>query len=79
MQADAQPLAQESAGEALWRQAIMRSDQSRRGIADVNMAGRIASPAFDAREIVGIGSPVVASAWLAFFVIAAVHFLAFGN
>jgi hypothetical protein len=64
--ADALPQALERAGELRWRQAAARSAQDRCGVSD-----------FDRREIGRAynhkGTVVVATAWLAFYVLAAVH------
>ncbi len=75
--ADALPLAVERAGEAPWRQALARSVQDRCDVAEFDKPeiGRDAFPPYNHR-----GTVVVASAWLAFFVIAAIHhFIASGN
>ena len=75
--ADALPLAVERAGEARWRQAVARSVQDRCDVSEVDKPeiGRDASPLYNHR-----GTVVVASAWLAFYVFAAIHdFMAFGN
>jgi hypothetical protein len=78
--ADALPLALERAGEPQWRQAVARSAQDRCDVREFDKCevGRDAYPAYDYREV-GFGSAVVASIWLAFYVIAALHSLAFGN
>jgi hypothetical protein len=78
--ADALPLALERAGEPRWRQAVAPSVQDRCDVPEFDKCevGRDAYPAYDHREV-GIGSVVVASIWLAFYVIAAVHSLVFGN
>ena len=75
---NALPPALERAGEAPWRQAP--SVQARCDVPEFNKCevGRDAYPACGHREV-GIGSVVVASIWLAFFVIAAVHSLASGH
>jgi hypothetical protein len=75
--ADALPLAVERAGEPQWRQAAARSVQDRCDVSefDKREIGRDASPPYDHS-----GTVVVASAWLAFYVIAAIHhFMASGN
>jgi hypothetical protein len=79
--ADAPLLAVERAGEARWRQAVARSVQDpvqdRCDVSEVDKPeiGRDASPLYNHR-----GTVVVASAWLAFYVFAAIHdFMAFGN
>lgn len=75
--ADALPLAVERAGKPQWRQAVARSVQDRCEVSEFDKPeiGREASPPYDHR-----GTVVVASAWLAFYVIAAVHHLkASGN
>ncbi len=64
---NALPPALERAGEAPWRPEFNKCE-----------VGREAYPACGHREV-GIGSVVVASIWLAFFVIAAVHSLASGH
>ena len=77
---DALPLVVERAGEAPWRQAVAPSVQDRCDVPEFNKCevGRDAYPASGHREV-GIGSAVVASIWLVFFVIAAVHSLASGH
>jgi hypothetical protein len=71
---DAPPLAVERAGEPQWRQAIARSVQDRCDVSEFDK-GRDAFPPYNHR-----GTVVVASAWLAFYVIAAIHpFIASGN
>jgi len=70
--ADALPLAVERAGEPQWRRAVARSVQA----CDVSEfdkpeIGRDAYPPNNGG--VGIGPAVVASGWLAFYVIAAIH------
>jgi hypothetical protein len=77
---DALPPALERAGEAPWRQAVTPSVQDRCDLPEFNKCevGRDAYPASDHRAV-GIGSVVVASIWLAFYVIAAAHSLASGN
>jgi hypothetical protein len=75
--ADALPLAVERAGEARWRQAVARSVQDRCDVSesDKREIVRDASPPYNHR-----GTVVVASVWLAFYVIAAIHeFIASGN
>jgi hypothetical protein len=71
--ADALPLAVERAGEPQWRQAVARSAQDRRDVAEFAKCeiGRDAYPLINSG--IGIGPAVVASAWLAFYVIAAIH------
>ena len=74
--ADALPRAMERAGEPRWRQAAAQSVQDRRDVSESDQrdVGRSASPPYDHRGIV-----VVASGWLAFYVIAAIHqFIASG-
>ena len=74
---DAPPLALERAGEPPWRQPGARSVQDRCDVSESDQRdiGRDASPPYDHSGIV-----VVASAWLAFYVIAAIHtFIASGN
>jgi hypothetical protein len=74
---DAPPLAVERAGEPQWRQAVARSVQDRCDVSEFDKpeAGRDAFPPYNHR-----GTVVVASAWLAFYVIAAIHpFIASGN
>jgi hypothetical protein len=68
--ADALPLAVERAGEPRWRQAVARSVQDRCDVSefDKREIGRDASPPYNHG-----GTVVVASAWLAFYVIAAIH------
>ena len=75
--ADALPLAVERAGEPQWRRAVARSVQDRCDVSEFNTReiGRAAAPLYNHS-----GTVVVASAWLAFYVVAAIHeFLAFGN
>ncbi len=75
--ADALPLAVERVGEPKWRQAVARSVQDRCDVPefDKREIGRDASPPYNHS-----GTVVVASAWLAFYVIAAIHhFIASGN
>jgi hypothetical protein len=71
--ADALPLAVERAGEPQWRQAVARSAQDRCDVAEFAKCeiGRDAYPLINSG--IGIGPAVVASAWLAFYVIAAIH------
>lgn len=76
--ADALPLTAERAGEPQWRQAIARSVQDRCDVSESDVIGRDAYPLHD-HGGGGIGPVVVAIGWLAFYVIAAVHSLAFGN
>ena len=74
--ADALPLALERAGEPQRRQALARSVDDRCDVAesDRRETGRDASPPYNHS-----GTVVVASAWLAFYVIAAIHdFIASG-
>jgi hypothetical protein len=77
---NALPLALDRAGEVSWRQAGAPSVQDRCDVPEFNKCevGRDAYPAYAHREV-GIGSVVVASIWLAFFVIAVVHSLALGT
>jgi hypothetical protein len=75
--ADALPVAVERAGEPHWRQAVARSVQDRCDVSDFDKReiGREAYPPYNHR-----GTVVVASAWLAFYVIAAIQgFIASGN
>ncbi len=71
--ADALPLAVERAGEPQWQQAVARSVQDRCDAREFDKCeiGRDAYPPIN--RGVGIGPAVVASAWLAFYVIAAIH------
>ena len=74
--ADALPLALKRAGQTRRRQAVARSGQGRRDDSgsDSGEIGREAAAPYDHRGIV-----VVASAWLAFYVVAAIHgFIASG-
>jgi hypothetical protein len=74
--ADALPPALERAGEPQWRQAVARSVQDRCDVTefDKREIGRDASAPYDHS-----GTVVVASAWLAFYVVAAFHaFIASG-
>jgi hypothetical protein len=68
--ADALPLAVERSGEPQWRQPGARSVEDRCDVSESDQRdiGRDASPPYDHRGIV-----VVASAWLAFYVVAAIH------
>ena len=70
------PLAVERAGEPQWRQAVARSVQDRCDVAEFDKCeiGRDAYPPYNHR-----GTVVVASAWLVFCIIAAIHSLAFGG
>ena len=75
--ADALPLALEHAGEPQWRQAVARSVQDRCDFSEFDKpeVGRDAFPPYNHR-----GTVVVASAWLALYVIASIHhFIASGN
>ncbi len=79
--ADALPLALERAGAPRWRQAAARSDQDLRAGRELDKceAGRDAYPLYD-NPCNHRGAVVWASAWLAFYVIAALHdFIASGN
>jgi hypothetical protein len=71
--ADTLPRAVERAAEPQWRQAVARSDQDRCDAREFDKCeiGRDAYPLINSG--VGIGPVVVASAWLAFYVIAAIH------
>ena len=71
--ANALPLAVERAGEPPWQE---RSVQDRCDVSEFNTReiGRAAAPLYNHS-----GTVVVASAWLAFCIIAAVHSLAFGG
>ena len=72
--ANALPLAVERAGEPPWQE---RSVQDRCDVSEFNTReiGRAAAPLYNHS-----GTVVVASAWLAFYVVAAIYeFLAFGN
>ena len=75
---DAPPLALKRAGEPGW-QAIARSVQDRCDVPrfDKCEVGRDAYPPYNYREV-GIGPVFVSTAWLAFYVIAAIS-VAFGN
>jgi hypothetical protein len=79
MQAHADALPLTLAGEPRWRQAVLPSVQDRCDGPefDKREIGRDAYPAYDHREV-GVGSVFVATAWLAFYVIAAIH-IASGN
>jgi len=57
----------------------VRSVQDRSGVPEFDKCeiGRDAYPAYDQKEV-GIGSVFVATTWLAFYVVAAIHF-ASGN
>lgn len=75
--AGALPIAIERVAEPRWRQAVGRSVQNRLDVRGFNKCevGRDANPPYDYG-----GAVVVASAWLAFYVIAALHHLiASGN
>jgi hypothetical protein len=74
--ADAVLLAEERADEPRGRQAVARSvqDCSDAHQCDTHEIGQDASPPYDQRGLV-----IVASAWLAFYVIAAIHPLLSGN
>jgi hypothetical protein len=67
--ADALPLTVERNGEPQWRQAAARSVQDRRGVCEFNKPeiGRGGSPSYN-----HIGTVVVSSAWLVFYVIGAI-------
>jgi len=65
--ADALPLAVERA-EPPWRQAVERSVQDHCDVSDKPEIGRDAFSPYNHR-----GTVVVASAWLVFYVIAAIH------
>jgi hypothetical protein len=71
--ADALPLPPERAGEPPWRQAVARSFQDCREVREFDECeiGRDAYPLI--KGGVGIGPGLVAGAWLAFYVIAAIH------
>lgn len=74
--ADALPRALDRTGEPQWPQ-VARSVQDRCDVSEFNTReiGRAAAPLYNHS-----GTVVVASAWLAFYVVAAIHeFLAFGN
>lgn len=77
--ADAQPLALERAGERQWRQAVPTPVQDRCDIAKFDVVGREAYP-LDHHMGGGIGSVVVPSVWLGFYLVALIHpFIASGN
>jgi len=68
----------EPAGEAHWRRPLARSLHDRRGAASGRRAvGQRAAPVFE-RDVTGSESVVLASVWLAFFIIATGHVVAFG-
>jgi len=72
---DALPLAVERAGEPPWLEALARPGQGGGDVSEIDRTeiGR------DASALHG-GTVVVASAWLAFYVVAAIHqFIASGN
>ena len=74
---DALPLTVERAGEPQWPQAVTRSVQDHCDVSEFDKSeiGRDAFPPYNHR-----GTVVVASVWLAFYVIAAIHeFIASGN
>jgi hypothetical protein len=74
------PLAVERSSESRWRRTTARSLQHRCDIAEFDKCdiGREAHPPIN--KEVGIGPTVVASAWLAFCVIAVIHqLIASGN
>src|SRR5262245_7714755 len=79
MQAHADALPLILADEPRRRQAIVRPVQDRSDVPEFNKCevGRDAYPAYGHREG-GIGSLFVATAWLAFYVVAAIH-VASGN
>jgi hypothetical protein len=75
--ADALPLTVERAGKPQWPQAVARSVQDRCDVSEFDKPeiGRDAFPPYNHR-----GAVVLASAWLAFYVFAALHhFIASGN
>ena len=75
--ADALPLAVERAGEPQWPQAVTRSVQDHCDVSEFDKSeiGRDAFAPYNYR-----GAVVMASAWLAFYVFAALHhFIAAGN
>jgi hypothetical protein len=75
--ADALPLTVERAGQPQRRQAVARSVQDRCDVREYDKCeiGRDALPLYNHR-----GTVVVASGWLAFYVIGAIHeFMAWGN
>jgi hypothetical protein len=81
---DALPLAEERAGEPRWRQAVVQPEQDRREFREAGEreigpdayrpyrtlceGGHTAPAPYDPKGLV-----VVASAWLVFYIIAAVH------
>ena len=74
---DALPLGRERADEPKWRQAVARSVQDRCDVSEFENTeiGRNASSPYNHR-----GTVIVASAWLAFYVIGTIHHLiATGN
>jgi hypothetical protein len=75
--ADALPLGRERADKPKWRQAVARSVQDRGDVYEFEKTeiGRNTSSPYNHR-----GTVVVASAWLALYVIAAIHqLIATGN
>jgi hypothetical protein len=75
--AETLPLDREHADEPKWRLAVARSVQDRRDVSafDKPQIGRDGFPPYNHR-----GTVVVASVWLAFYVIAAIHhFISVGN
>jgi hypothetical protein len=68
--ADALPPALERAGEPRWRQAVAQSVHDRRGVREVDKreTRQDACPPYDHRGVV-----VAGSAWLAFYIIVAIH------
>jgi hypothetical protein len=75
--AETLPLDRERADEPKWRQAVARSVHDRRDVSafDKLQIGRDGFPPYNHR-----GTVVVASVWLAFYVIAAIHhFISVGN
>jgi hypothetical protein len=75
--AETLPLDREHADEPKWRLAVARSVQDRRDVSafDKPQIGRDGFPPHNHR-----GTVVVASVWLAFYVIAAIHhFISVGN
>lgn len=79
MQAHSDALPLTLADESRWQQAVVRSVQDRSDVPEFDKCeiGRDAYPAYDQKEV-GIGSVFVATTWLAFYVVAALHF-ASGN
>jgi hypothetical protein len=77
--ADALPLGLERADEPRWRKAAVRSVQGRCDVPEFDKCevGRDAYPPYNYREV-GIGPVFVSTAWLAFYVIAAIS-VAFGS